>query len=1072
MSVTAGAGFGKSTLVGAWAADLRCAWHTVTVRDRSLDSLADGVTAALRRAVPDVLGGFPMSAAGAGADVARAEEWSALVCERLQAGLTHDLVLVLDDVHEIGAAEAPARLIESLCLLGPDSLHVVLVSRTAPPFPVDRLRRRCEVLELGGDALTFTVEEVGELLARGGFKPSLARRLHAATGGWPMAVRLSLDALRRAPAGVAREQALDALRRPEGRLFTYLAREVFAREPPEVRELLRRMAPLERFPAGLCAELGPPGSADALAGLLRRGLAVRAGEASFALNALLREFVLESWPLDGTEECELRRRAAAWLIGHGEQPDALRQLAAAAVATVRLLGHGEHVDALRQFAAAAELAALPRILSEHGSELLARGYARAVLEVAAALPGAFRNPRVEQVAGEAHAVLGEPEAALACYRRALRDDVTIPPALGWRMIAVHYLRDDLDRAVETFERCAPGPGHPTDESLLLSWTASACCRRGDIQQARALADDALRTASAAADDRALAGAHASAAMVAEARGRLELADAHQRDGLAAAARAQDVAQICRLRIARGSLLLGQGLYREAIGELEIALGLAERVGCPSLRALSLMNVGLCRRCLGELDEANAGYEAAIAVYRTIGTHEISYALIGRGDVHRERGELALARAFYEQGLAIAERSGDRQGIVPGCYQLAKVLVDEDPAAAEHLAERAVTCGWPDLARALSAQGWIALAHGERESAARLAARAERVARKRRDRFGLAEALELSTFSAPDPAEERERLREALAIWHELGSSLRETAVDLALARLTRGVAAHAAAARAEQRLQRLGVLVNPAGPAGLLRAVARQTELPLAIETLGRFRVRRCGQLVPSSTWRSKKARSLLKILVSRGGHPVSRDELKEMLWPDADPATLDNRLSVALSTVRAILDPDRDFPADHFVSTGRDAVRLAIDHMAVDVEIFLHDVASAGALRNAGRHTKAGEHLHAAVAAYAGDFLEEDIYDDWAIPLRERARAAYFAAADALAAGARDAGDSEKAIRWYLRILERDPHHEGAHLDLVRTLAAAGRHSDARRNYRRYCSNMRAIGVQPTPYHALAKRD
>src|ERR1700754_1679168 len=39
-TVTAGAGFGKSTLLATWAADLRCAWHTVTVRDRALDSLA------------------------------------------------------------------------------------------------------------------------------------------------------------------------------------------------------------------------------------------------------------------------------------------------------------------------------------------------------------------------------------------------------------------------------------------------------------------------------------------------------------------------------------------------------------------------------------------------------------------------------------------------------------------------------------------------------------------------------------------------------------------------------------------------------------------------------------------------------------------------------------------------------------------------------------------------------------------------------------------------------------------------------------------------------------------------
>ena len=899
-TVTAGAGFGKSTLLDAWVADVRYAWHAVTCRDRAVDSLADGLMVALGRALPELVAGLPMSGPVAGADGAWAEAWSALVCERLHAGLTHDLVLVMDDVHEVGGVKGSARLIESLCLEAPDRLHVVLASRLPPPFPVDGLRRRGEVVELGGDALAFTADEVAELLARGGIEASFAGRLHDATGGWPVAVALALEAWRRAPAGVSRERALEALRRPDGRLFTYLAREVFGCEPPEVRELLRQMAPLGRFPGGLYEELGPPGTASVLGGLQRRGLVVRSGDESLSLHALLREFVLDSWPLDRSEEHELRRRAAAWL-------------------GVR----GRHVDALPHLAAVGEFADLARVLSEHGAELLGRGCARAILEAAGSLPTALRDARIEQVVGEAHAVVGEPEAALDCFRRAGGDGVTIPPALGWRMIAAHYVRDDLDSALETFDRCTAGPSSSTDAALLLSWTAAACCRRGDIQGARGLAAQALRAAWAAADDRALAAAHAAIAAVAEARGRVELADQHQRDGLAAATRAQDVAQICRLRTARGSLLLGQGLYREAIAELEVALGLAELVGCPSLQALSLMNRGRCHWCLGELDEANADYEAAIVVYRTVGTHEISYALIGRGNVHRERGELVVARAFYEHALAIAERSGDLQGIVPACYQLAKVLVDEDPTAARELAERAVACGWPDHASALSARGWIALAQGDRERAARLATRAVGRARKRRDRLGLAEALELAAFSTREPAVQRARLREALTIWHEIGSDPRTTAVELALARLSRGVAAHADAARAEHRLQRLGVRVSPSGPAGLLRAVARQTQIPLAIETLGRFHVRRYDQLVPPAAWRSKKARSLLKILISRSGRPAPRDLLKEALWPGADPATLANRLSVALSTVRAILDPERHFPTDHFISTSRDAVQL-----------------------------------------------------------------------------------------------------------------------------------------------------
>ena len=110
-------------------------------------------------------------------------------------------------------------------------------------------------------------------------------------------------------------------------------------------------------------------------------------------------------------------------------------------------------------------------------------------------------------------------------------------------------------------------------------------------------------------------------------------------------------------------------------------------------------------------------------------------------------------------------------------------------------------------------------------------------------------------------------------------------------------------------------------------------------------------------------------------------------------------------------------------------------------------------------------------MAAYTGDFLVEDVYEDWAIPLRERARAAYIVAARALAAEAEAAGDGESAIGCYLRILERDALHEDAHLRLVRALAAAGRHGDALRRYRQYCSAMREIGAEPAPYRALPNR-
>src|SRR3712207_7466618 len=56
---------------------------------------------------------------------------------------------------------------------------------------------------------------------------------------------------------------------------------------------------------------------------------------------------------------------------------------------------------------------------------------------------------------------------------------------------------------------------------------------------------------------------------------------------------------------------------------------------------------------------------------------------------------------------------------------------------------------------------------------------------------------------------------------------------------------------------------------------------------------------VPLTAWRSRQARSLLKILVARRGRPVPRTELCELLWPDDDPQRTAHRLSVDRKSTR-----------------------------------------------------------------------------------------------------------------------------------------------------------------------------
>jgi DNA-binding SARP family transcriptional activator len=193
-----------------------------------------------------------------------------------------------------------------------------------------------------------------------------------------------------------------------------------------------------------------------------------------------------------------------------------------------------------------------------------------------------------------------------------------------------------------------------------------------------------------------------------------------------------------------------------------------------------------------------------------------------------------------------------------------------------------------------------------------------------------------------------------------------------------------------------------------------------------------------------------------------------EALWPGEPPEPLANRLHVAVSTLRSVLDPERERPGDTFVVTDDDTVRLRLDRIEVDVEAFLAD-ASAGLAppRTGDRDGEAMSRLVRAESRYGGDFLEEDLYQDWAAPLREQARAAYIAVAGRLAERAVAAGDTDTAIRYLLRILEHDPYDEQAHLRLVSTLAGIGRHGDARRHYRHYCARMDELEIEAAPFPA-----
>lgn len=208
------------------------------------------------------------------------------------------------------------------------------------------------------------------------------------------------------------------------------------------------------------------------------------------------------------------------------------------------------------------------------------------------------------------------------------------------------------------------------------------------------------------------------------------------------------------------------------------------------------------------------------------------------------------------------------------------------------------------------------------------------------------------------------------------------------------------------------------------------------IRTLGRFGVEVDGKEIPTSEWGSRLARQLLKRLVAAQGWPVTRDELMDLLWPEGhDVAKLSARLSVQLSTVRRILGGG--------VIADRQSVRLDLEEVSTDLEDF-HRATDDAVI----------------VAAYGGEFLPDDRYDDWTAGTRDEARGRFVAAARRVAARARERGDHAAAAVMARRMIEADEYDADARRLLVQTLLEAGEEREAQRAHQAWQKTMDEIGA------------
>lgn len=253
VSVTAPAGYGKSTLLAQWRLRLEQAgvatgWVTLDPGDNDAVRLVSYLLAAL---------------GSAGQELGRAQLEFGLpsVVRPLLLSLVDEIgtserrtVLFLDDLHVL--TEAPAQeLVDWLVMNSPANLCFVVAGRSRPPLSLHTLKLQERLLEFGPEDLIFGDAEADQLLNQlGGHElaPAQLHALAARTEGWVAGLKLASLALRSTK---DRDHFIQEFSGTDRAITDYLGEVVLSRLDPELRSFVLQTSVLDRLCPELCEEI-------------------------------------------------------------------------------------------------------------------------------------------------------------------------------------------------------------------------------------------------------------------------------------------------------------------------------------------------------------------------------------------------------------------------------------------------------------------------------------------------------------------------------------------------------------------------------------------------------------------------------------------------------------------------------------------------------------------------------------------------------------------------------------------------------------------------------------------------
>ena len=912
--------------------------------------------------------------------------------------ITEHFIFVLDDYHLVRESKSIEIFINRIIQECAENCHFIIASRTLLTLPdLSLLVARSQVDGLSFEELAFLPEEIKQLMAvnyHQTITDQKAEEMITRTEGWIAGLLLTAQLTPKGGVERTRVEKVSGVG-----IYEYLTQQVFDRQTVAMQSFLLRTSLLEEFDASLCEKI--VGKALGLEGqnwdevidrIQRENLFVlQVGDETVFLryHHLFRDFLQNRMRVERPEETlrietELAQyyesiqeweRAVAIYFRTGipeQQVEVIRRAAPALILSGRLVTLSEWLDFLP-----GELAdARPELKSIRGSIAMLRGDYKTSLGL---LNDAIHDLR-KSGANE--------ELASALIRRSA--------------INRHMGNYDLSLkdAQEASELTRPPFGSPHKYAEALRAEGLVHYQNGELNDAQWKLRESYRRYQDLGMESDAAKVLVELGVVYNARGDLEQVEKCLNDSLEYWQTEQNPLWLSTVLNNIGILKHQTSQYEQAVITLEKALAYTRLSANPRMEGYTMTSLGDIYRDVRALSEARSAYKQAadilektndlsLDIYLTL-AEAVLERIAGNEEACRNQITLALEKvnksgSKYEQNLCHLEQ-----------FALDMKFSGEDMLVESfHLLEEYfVAAGYQLDAFKASVYGALATIKYSHDFPVE----------------------QVSQLLRPNKDEFKNR---ALV---QMGFEFKEI-----LQSINSEFDSHIDVSELMDEINAFEGKIN-----NIYRIIRRHSSAvdfrnpKLTIRAFGRSQIKIRGKTITSADLKTQTARDLFFFILA---HPegVTKEEIGEAFWPDADEDTIKLRFKNSIYRLRRAIGPETITYLDNYYRFNR-----ALDY-DYDVDTLQAELDLA---RNSKESAEMMDHYRAALSSYHGKFLPK-IDQEWIIGEREKYHLAFMTASHELGNLYMRAGKYAQALAVANRALEEDNYNEVFHRSAMAAYSA-----------------------------------